>query len=103
MHFYHNPTHASSKKFHIKAMPKRTNQLLLRPEERSCDGWGLVFREAISWGTIAAVEGVIGVVSLVFAICWSTTHGGNIQDAFTPSSWMLAMGVIVMTVIYNAE
>jgi hypothetical protein len=103
MHFYHNPTHAGSKKFHIEAMPKRTKQLLLHPEERSCDGWGLVFRETISWGTIAAVEGIIAMASLVFAVCWSTTHGGNIQDAFTPSSWMLAMGAIVMTVIYHAE
>jgi hypothetical protein len=102
MHFFRNPSHAGSKKFHYNTVPKRKDALVLgdaglRP------GWALVFQEKISWEKIAVVEGMIGVSSLVFAIVWSKTHDGNVQDAFAPSAWMLAAGAIVMTLMYRYE
>jgi hypothetical protein len=103
MHFYYHPTHAGTKTFHRAAMPKRRNRLSIRPDENLCTGWGLVFVERISWLKVAVVEGVIGIVSLIFAACWSRSHGRNISDAFAPSSWMVGLGAIILTLIYHVE
>jgi hypothetical protein len=104
MHFLENPDHAGSKMFHRDTVPKRDNFLSLGPNDHLREGWCLAFIETMSWARIAAIEGVIGVGSLVFAIAWTETHGsGSISDAFAPSCWMLALGAIVLTLMYHHE
>jgi hypothetical protein len=102
MHFFHNPSHAGSKTFHYNTVPKRRSELILGDVSLK-PGWALVFQEKISWEKIAVVEAVIGLSSLAFAIGWSKTHNGNVQDAFAPSAWMLAAGAIIMTLVYRYE
>ncbi|KAJ9633970.1 hypothetical protein H2199_009169 [Coniosporium tulheliwenetii] len=103
MHFFHNPSHAGTKTFHRASMPKRKDRLKLRPNDNIREGWGLVFKERVCWTKVAVTEGLIGMVSLIFAVTWSKTHGGNVQDAFAPSSWLLALGAVVLTLIYQYE
>ncbi|KAL3472459.1 hypothetical protein BJX99DRAFT_235396 [Aspergillus californicus] len=104
IHFLNNPGHAGSKVFHRDALPKRDNQLALGPDEHLREGWCLAFIERLSWTKIAAVEGIIAVGSLVFAVAWIESHGsGSISDAFAPSCWMLALGAIVLTLMYHHE
>jgi hypothetical protein len=92
MHFYHNPTHAGSKDFLRRTIPKRSTKLDLGPDDHDLNGWGLLYKETLSWSKVAVMQGVIGLCSLAFAATWSVLHGGDIQDAFAPSAWMLALG-----------
>ncbi|KAJ9642803.1 hypothetical protein H2199_004324, partial [Coniosporium tulheliwenetii] len=94
MHFFHKPSHAGTKTFHRAVMPKLNYRLQLGPDDYLREGWGLVFREGVSWTRVAVIEGLIGVLSLSFAVAWSRTHGGNVQDAFAPSLWLLALGAV---------
>ncbi|KAL2839298.1 hypothetical protein BJX68DRAFT_272173 [Aspergillus pseudodeflectus] len=104
MHFLENPDHAGSKLFHRDTVPKRDNFLSLGPNDHLREGWCLAFIETLSWARIAAIEGIIGVGSLIFAIGWTETHGsGSISDAFAPSCWMLALGAIILTLMYHHE
>ncbi|KAL2869718.1 uncharacterized protein BJX67DRAFT_320342 [Aspergillus lucknowensis] len=104
IHFLENPDHAGSKMFHHDIVPKRGSFLSLGPNEHLREGWCLAFIETLSWAKIAAIEGVIGLGSLIFAVAWTETHGsGSISDAFAPSCWILALGAIVLTLIYYHE
>jgi len=97
MHFYYHPTHAGSKGFLRQTIPKRSTKLDLGPDNHIMDGWGLLYKETLSWSKITVIQSVICLCSLVFAAIWSVFHSGNIQDAFAPSAWMLAVGTSLLT------
>jgi len=101
MHFYYHPTHAGSKDLLRRTMPKRSTKLDLGPGNHIMEGWGLLYKETLSWSKIALMQGIIGLCSLVFAATWSILHGGDIQDAFAPSAWMLAVGAGFLTLIHQ--
>jgi hypothetical protein len=102
MHFIHNPSHAGTKKFHYNIIPKRKHPLNLGSGECYKPGWGLEFKETVNWWLVAVVEGVIALALLGFAVVWRK-NGGNVPDAFAPSCWMLAVGGIILTVLYHWE
>lgn len=103
MHFYHYPSHAGTKTFHRSRLPKRTEYLSLGADESIQDGWGLVFQERISWERVAIIEGIVGIASFIFAVIWAKSHDGNVSDAFAPSSWIVGLGAIVLTLVYQRQ
>lgn len=101
-HFLQYPAHAGSKAFQRNIIPKRENHLILGPDEFLREGWCLVFKETLSWRKVVAIQGANAAGSLAFALVWAKRHGdGSISDAFAPASWMLALGTIILTLIYD--
>lgn len=95
LHFYRRPEDAGTLGFHYKALPKRAKHLQLGSDIANQLGWGLRYKEEVSWGTIAIVEGLIGAFSLI----WFMSHSHDLTVASPPSALAMAFGGIILTLM----
>jgi hypothetical protein len=95
MHFYHSPQEAGTTRLFLDSLPKRNECLQLGTGNAYKIGWGLSYKEEISWPMIITVEGVIGA----FSLAWFMAHTKDLTVASPPTVLVMAFGTIILTLM----
>ncbi|KAL9087383.1 MAG: hypothetical protein Q9165_006680 [Trypethelium subeluteriae] len=99
-HWTENPSHVRSRSLHINRVPmKISGQLHWSEDDGELEGWGLRFRETISWTAVWISEFFIASIATAFAIVWCSRRNGDLQDGFTVAGVLLAYGTIFLGLV----
>ena len=100
-HWTENPSHVRSKPLHLRRVPTKISGKIRWPEDDGgeIEGWGLRFREMVSWRAVWVAEFFIGSAAAAFAIVWCHYRNGDIQDGFTVAGVVLAYGTIFLGLV----
>lgn len=99
MHFFEHPEEAGTRSVFIKLLPRRFEELTLGANQDETElklGYGLYYKEEISWFIVAGIPGLLGLI----ALCWFMFHHGNdYKEASPPALLTMAFAGIILTVM----
>lgn len=100
-HWTENPSHVRSRPLHLKRVPTKISGKLRWSEDDGgeIEGWGLRFKEMISWKAVWVSEFFIASIATAFAVFWCSSHNGDLQDGFTVAGVVLAYGTIFLGLV----
>ena len=100
-HWTENPSHVRSKPLHLRRVPTKISGKLHWADDDAgeVEGWGLRFKEMISWRAVWVSEFFIASFATVFAIIWCSRRDGDLQDGFTVAGVVLAYGTIFLGLV----
>ncbi|KAF2231378.1 hypothetical protein EV356DRAFT_535504 [Viridothelium virens] len=100
-HWTENPSHVRSRPLHINRVPMKISGQLRWSEDDGgeLEGWGLRFKETISWTAVWISELFIASIATAFAIIWCSRRNGDLQDGFTVAGVLLAYGTIFLGLV----
>ncbi|KAI9660632.1 MAG: hypothetical protein M1821_009984 [Bathelium mastoideum] len=100
-HWTENPSHARSRPLHINRVPTKISGQLRWSEDDGgeLEGWGLRFKETMSWRAVWVSEFLIAGTATAFAVFWCAYRNGDIQDGFTVAGVVLAYGTIFLGLV----
>ncbi|KAK6505598.1 hypothetical protein TWF481_007491 [Arthrobotrys musiformis] len=103
LYFYKNPSCADSNERLLKYIPKRIVNKPDPPDE----AWGLYAEEGLCMWKFLTIALAIAIFSVVFITLWLVSHPGDLQSAFTPPTFIVAVvGVLLVApefVGYNSK
>jgi len=85
-------------------MPKYTGEeLRCQPDEPFTPGYGLYFKETLSWIKIWIIMAVFTISSFTFSGLWIRYHDGAIQDAFAMGGSILTVATIGLGLVHGLD
>ena len=90
MEYFHDPSCAGTLNYATESFPKKRNEKIIKT------AWGLHAIERLSFFRVLLLLGLVLAGTLVFVPYWLSEHPGDLQNAFVPPVFFLALaGVFI--------